>query len=93
MSAFGVISEEKITLWRHLSLGPYCPNGLSGVYCGSKALLGVEIGIMRKVDSQSKFAPLKTKKRLSQALMCQGVNCTSVYKEKGAASTVQKICV
>ncbi len=28
MSTFGVISEEKITLWRQLSPGPYCPNDL-----------------------------------------------------------------
>ena len=89
MSDFGVISEGEITLWRQLSPGPYCPNDLRRGLLWLQGTSGVEIGIMKKIAPQSKFEPLKTKKRFPN----QGMNCTSVYKEKEATSTVQKICV
>ena len=85
-----------VRFWRLLCSKASCFKGLARrlfcyhrYYWQRKARFALTHKMRDSVCPRPKFAPPKTKKRFPN----QGVNCTSVYKEKGAASAAQKICV
>ena len=83
MAALGVISEGKITSWRQLSPGPYCPNDLRRGLLWLKGTFGRRNRHHEKGCATIKICTAENKEKVLPALMCQSTNCTTVFKEKG----------